>query len=61
LHNVLGWRDVQNGGQGFADEVFRVFARAHPEIEIRAINASSAVNAMLRHIQSFTTGTHGNI
>lgn len=56
LHNLdkfseieLDMRDVQNVGQGFADEIFRVFANAHPEIEIRAVNASGAVNAMLQH------------
>ena len=56
LHNLdkfleieLDMRDVQNVGQGFADEIFRVFASEHPEIEIRTINASGAVNAMLRH------------
>jgi len=43
----LDMRDVQNVGQGFADEIFRVFVRAHPEIEIRPVNASGAVNAML--------------
>lgn len=57
LHNLdkfseieLDMRDVQNVGQGFADEIFRVFANAHPGIEIRAINASGAVTAMLRHV-----------
>ncbi len=56
LHNLdkfleidLDMREVQNVGQGFVDEIFRVFASAHPEIEINAINASGAVNAMLRH------------
>ncbi|MGD9020464.1 MAG: DUF4325 domain-containing protein [Lysobacterales bacterium] len=56
LHNLekfseieVDMRDVQNVGQGFADEIFRVFTNAHPGIEIRAINASGAVEAMLRH------------
>ena len=56
LHNLdkfseieLDMRDVQNVGQGFADEIFRVFASSHPEIKIRPINISGAVNAMLRH------------
>lgn len=47
----LDMRDVTNVGQGFADEIFRVFASAHPEIEIRAINATKAVGAMIRHAQ----------
>jgi len=58
LHNLdkfseieLDMRDVINVGQGFADEIFRVFAAAHPAIAIRAVNASQAVDAMLRHVE----------
>lgn len=57
LHNLdkfaeieLDLRDVKNLGQGFADEVFRVFQTAHPDIVIRFINASDAVAAMIRHV-----------
>jgi len=57
LHNLdkfseieLDMRDVAHVGQGFADEIFRVFASAHPEIDIRTTNASKGVDAMLRHI-----------
>jgi anti-sigma regulatory factor (Ser/Thr protein kinase) len=56
LHNLhkfseieLDMREVKHVGQGFVDEVFRVFASAHPGILIRAINASGAVDAMIRH------------
>jgi len=56
LHNLdkfseieLDMRNVSNVGQGFADEIFRVFASAHSSIIIRATNASQAVDAMLRH------------
>jgi anti-sigma regulatory factor (Ser/Thr protein kinase) len=57
LHNLekfseieLDMRDVQNLGQGFADEVFRVFATAHPDIVVRFVNASDAVTAMIKHV-----------
>jgi anti-sigma regulatory factor (Ser/Thr protein kinase) len=57
LHNLdkfseieLDMRDVQNVGQGFADEVFRVFATAHPDIVIRFVNASDAVAVMINHV-----------
>jgi anti-sigma regulatory factor (Ser/Thr protein kinase) len=57
MHNLdkfseieLDMRDVQNLGQGFADEVFRVFATAHPNIVIRFINASDVVTAMIKHV-----------
>jgi hypothetical protein len=46
---VLDFGDVGNACQGFADEVFRVFAAAHPEVEAAFENASPAVVAMLRH------------
>ncbi len=44
---VLNFSDVELVGQGFADEVFRVFARQHPEIELVYINANSAVKRMI--------------
>ena len=49
---VLDFRDVNSVGQGFADEVFRVFARRHPAIRILTENANPAVDAMLRHASS---------
>jgi hypothetical protein len=57
LHNLdkfseieLDMRNVMHVGQGFADEIFRVFASAHPKIEIRAINTAKAAAAMIRHV-----------
>jgi len=57
LHNLdkfseieLDMRDVGSVGQGFADEVFRVFISAHPGILIRTINAGKAVDAMIQHV-----------
>lgn len=59
LHNLekfseieLDMRDVANVGQGFVDEIFRVFASRHPNISIRAINSSTAVEAMIRHVEA---------
>jgi anti-sigma regulatory factor (Ser/Thr protein kinase) len=64
LHNLekfseieLDMREVKHVGQGFVDEVFRVFAAAHPGMIIRAINYSAAVNAMIRHVNSSATHT----
>lgn len=45
----LDLRDVKNLGQGFADEVFRVFAERHPDIKVQAINANNSIAAMIRH------------
>lgn len=49
---VLDFRDVESVGQGFADEVFRVFAGRHPGIAISAENANPVINAMIRHAAS---------
>ncbi|MBI5478839.1 MAG: DUF4325 domain-containing protein [Deltaproteobacteria bacterium] len=40
---VLDFAGVQSIGQGFADEVFRVWQRGHPETRVTAINANPAV------------------
>jgi DNA-binding MarR family transcriptional regulator len=47
---VLDLEDVNSVGQGFADEVFRVFARRHPATKIVPENANPVVAAMLRHV-----------
>lgn len=44
---VLDFTAVALIGQGFADEVFRVFANAHPEVELSAVNAEPDVRAMI--------------
>jgi len=46
---VLDFRGVKSLGQGFADEVFRVFRNRHPGISIKAENASPVIAAMIRH------------
>ena len=45
---VFNFENVEQVGQGFADEVFRVFARAHPGIELIPIDANPQVMAMIR-------------
>lgn len=47
---VLDFKDVRSIGQGFADEVFRVFLKGHPETRISAKNTNPVVAAMLRHV-----------
>jgi hypothetical protein len=37
-------------GQAFADEVFRVFAQAHPDMELYAVGVTPAVERMIRHV-----------
>ena len=43
----LDFSGVNEIGQAFADEVFRVFARAHPDLRLEAHNMNPAVAAMV--------------
>ena len=47
---TLDFKGVETLGQGFADEVFRVFAGRHPDVKILVENASPPIDAMLRHV-----------
>jgi hypothetical protein len=49
---VLDFRDVKSIGQGFADEVFRIFAGRHPAIVISTENTNPVLDAMIRHVKS---------
>jgi len=51
---VLDFKGVEQIGQGFADEVFRVFRNNHPDIAIKIVNLSPAVEAMVKHIAAGT-------
>jgi anti-sigma regulatory factor (Ser/Thr protein kinase) len=44
---VLNFEGVPTIGQAFADEIFRVFANAHSEIELVHIHANSEVKRMI--------------
>lgn len=44
---VLDFERVPSVGQAFADEVFRVFQKRHPEIIIEYVNANDAVRFMV--------------
>jgi anti-sigma regulatory factor (Ser/Thr protein kinase)/DNA-binding transcriptional ArsR family regulator len=46
-HVIIDFAGVEAVGQGFADEVFRVWANAHPSIELRAENMSPPVAFMV--------------
>jgi STAS-like domain of unknown function (DUF4325) len=45
--DFTGVNDMQ---QGFADEVFRVWATAHPGIKVTVLGANPAVKRALGHI-----------
>lgn len=47
----FNFAEVQFMGQGFADEVFRVFKSRHPEVEIIPVNACPDILTMIKHVQ----------
>jgi DNA-binding transcriptional ArsR family regulator len=51
-HVILDFSNVETIGPAFADEIFRVYANAHPEIEIRWVNCSAEVEGRIRHSRS---------
>ena len=44
---LFDFKAVEIIGQSFADEIFRVFAQGHPDIEIIPINATPQVQQMI--------------
>ena len=50
-HVVLDFAEVSTIGQAFADEIFRVFANGHPEVELVAAHAAPAVQQMIRRAE----------
>lgn len=54
---VFDFEGVETIGQAFADEVFRVFKKQHPEVELRHANACKDVEQMISRAQfAFSNG-----
>ncbi|MCY4388187.1 MAG: DUF4325 domain-containing protein [Desulfurellaceae bacterium] len=51
---ILDFKGVEQVGQGFADEVFRVFTRANPTVHLVPINENIQVHTMIRRAMSTT-------
>ena len=51
---VLDFQDVEMAGQGFTDEIFRVYVNHNPDVKISYINACDDVKRMIRHVESGT-------
>ncbi len=49
---LLDFTGIESIGQAFADEIFRVFQQAHPEIKIVAVNPSEAVSQMINRAKT---------
>lgn len=48
---IMDFKNVDTIGQGFADEVFRVFQNLHPEIKIGTKNANSFIERMIEYVK----------
>lgn len=48
---IFDFQGIEFMGQGFADEVFRVFQNQHPKITLTVINANRSVEGMIRHVR----------
>lgn len=44
---ILDFDGVEEVGQGFADEIFRVFAKQHPAVKLYPLNTNDAVSKMI--------------
>ncbi len=51
-HVTLDFKHVEAIGQGFADQVFRVFKQQHPNVTLHAVNASETVDFMIKRTQA---------
>ena len=49
---ILDFEGVTHIGQGFADEIFRVFVKAHPDVRILHDHCTPDVEKMIKHVSS---------
>lgn len=52
---ILDFDGVSLVGQGFVDEVFRVFASAHPQVQLKPVNMTIDVAKMVRLFAPYLT------
>ena len=51
-HVILDFQGVTLVGQGFADEIFRVWSRAHPDVELKTENMIAPVAFMVERART---------
>ena len=57
---VFDFKGVRGVGQGFADEVFRVWSALHPEVALVPINMTRAVEFMVERSRRRSTEPAGS-
>ncbi len=56
---ILDFKGVEDIGQSFADEIFRVFKNSHPDIDILAVNTSPQVKKMIEFVRLYNKDQQG--
>lgn len=49
---ILDYDQVPTVGQAFVDEIYRVFSRRHPEIDIKSVNANKVIKFMIDRVNT---------
>ncbi|MBR5621435.1 DUF4325 domain-containing protein [Candidatus Saccharibacteria bacterium] len=49
---IFDFKDIDLIGQGFADEIFRVWQNSHPDIILETVNANKNVEFMINHAKN---------
>lgn len=49
---ILDFQGVRSLGQAFSDEIFRVYANAHPEMKISVKNITEVLKPMVQHVSA---------
>ncbi|MBA7617911.1 hypothetical protein ES703_25229 [subsurface metagenome] len=47
---ILDFKGVKSIGQGFADEIFRVFKKQYPDIIIKTKNLNYIIESIIKHV-----------
>ena len=50
---TLDFSGIESIGQGFADEIFRVFKTKYPDVTLTPVNCSDTVNQMIEHVLAY--------
>jgi anti-sigma regulatory factor (Ser/Thr protein kinase) len=52
---LLDFNNIETVGRAFADEIFRVYVKSHPNIQVIPINESDAIQQLVKEIQTINS------
>lgn len=58
---VFDFNGVDEIGQAFADEIFRVYANAHPDIQMPVVNATKQIKDMIARAQAAPSASRASL